>query len=67
MALGEGAAKGVLPDPITGNIGQLDTREMLDVIQRVKELGGRCRLTATAKRDIYTAGPVVIDVAVTPE
>lgn len=61
------AAKGVLPDPITGNIGQLDTREMLDVIQRVKELGGRCRLTATAKRDIYTAGPVVIDVAVTPE
>ena len=61
------AVKGVLPDPITGNIGQLDTREMLDVIQRVKELGGRCRLTATAKRDIYTAGPVVIDVAVTPE
>ena len=61
------AAKGVLPDPITGNIGQLDTREMLDVIQRVKELGGRGRLTATAKRDIYTAGPVVIDVAVTPE
>ncbi len=60
------AAKGVLPDPITGNIGQLDTREMLDVIQRVKELDGHCRLTATAKHDIYTAGPVVIDVAVTP-
>lgn len=61
------AAKGVLPDPITGNIGQLDTREMLDVIQRVKELDGHCRLTATAKHDIYTAGPVVIDVAVTPK
>lgn len=63
---GVAAAKGVLPDPITGNIGQLDTREMLDVIQRVKELGGRCRLTAVAKHDIYTAGPVVIDVKVTP-
>lgn len=61
------AAKGVLPDPITGNIGQLDTREMLDVIQRVKELDGHCRLTAVAKRDIYTAGPVIIDVRVTPE
>lgn len=61
------AAKGVLPDPITGNIGQLDTREMLDVIQRVKELDGHCRLTAVAKRDIYTAGPVIIDVQVTPE
>lgn len=61
------AAKGVLPDPITGNIGQLDTREMLDVIQRVKELDGHCRLTAVAKRDIYTVGPVIIDVRVTPE
>ena len=56
--------KGVLPDPITGNIGQLDSREMLDVIQQVKELDGRCRLVATAKHDVYTAGPVVIDVAV---
>ena len=64
---GVAAAKGVLPDPITGNIGQLDTREMLDVIQRVKELGGHCRLTAVAKHDIYTAGPVVIDVRVTPK
>ena len=59
--------KGVLPDPITGNIGQLDSREMLDVIQQVKELDGRCRLVATAKHDAYTAGPVVIDVAVVRE
>lgn len=59
--------KGVLPDPITGNIGQLDSREMLDVIQQVKELDGRCRLVATAKHDVYTAGPVVIDVAVVRE
>ncbi len=59
--------KGVLPDPITGNIGQLDSREMLDVIQEVKELDGRCRLVATAKHDVYTAGPVVIDVAVVRE
>lgn len=59
--------KGVLPDPITGNIGQLDSREMLDVIQQVKELDGRCWLVATAKHDVYTAGPVVIDVAVVRE
>lgn len=63
----EATSKGVLPDPITGNVGQLDTREMLDVIQRVKELGGRCRLTAYAKHDTYTAGPVVIDVKVDPK
>lgn len=63
----EATAKGVLPDPITGNVGQLDTKEMLDVIQRVKELGGRCRLIAIAKHDTYTAGPVTIDVKVQPK
>lgn len=59
--------KGILPDPITGNVGQLDTREMLNVIQRVKELGGHCRLIATAKYDTYTAGPVTVDVRVVPQ
>lgn len=63
----EATSKGVLPDPITGNVGQLDTKEMLDVIQRVKELGGRCRLIAIAKHDTYTAGPVTIDVKVQPK
>jgi len=62
----EATGKGVLPDPITGTVGQLDTREMLDVIARVKELSGRCTLTAVAKHDTYTAGPVTIDVKVTP-
>ncbi len=58
------AARGVLQDPITGSIGQLDTREMIDVIEKIKTLGGRCRLVAQAKHDIYTSGPLVIDVAV---
>lgn len=58
--------KGVLPDPITGNVGQLDGQELMEVIQQVKNLNGRCRLTAVAKRDIYTQGPVIIDVEVTP-
>lgn len=57
-------AKGVLPDPITGNVGELDTREMMDVIARVKALEGHCTLEAIAKKDVYTAGPVTIDVRV---
>lgn len=60
-------AKGVLPDPITGNVGELDTREMMDVIARVKALEGRCSLEAVAKKDVYTAGPVTIDVRVIPK
>ncbi len=59
--------KGVLPDPITGDVGELDTREMLDVIQQVHDLSGRCILRAVAKRDTTTEGPVVITVKVIPK
>ena len=56
--------KGVLFDPLTGNIGQLNAQELTDVIRQVNEYGGNCILTAVAKRDIYTEGPLVIDVHV---
>lgn len=56
--------KGVLPDPITGNVGVLEGQELIDVIQKVKEYGGQCELTVTTRRDIYSQGPLVIDVRV---
>lgn len=56
--------KGVLFDPLTGNIGQLNAQELTDVIRQANEYGGNCILTAVAKRDIYTEGPLVIDVHV---
>lgn len=58
------AKKGVLPDPITGNIGQLEGRELLRVIQEVKDCGGNCKLYVIAKTDIYTSGPLIIEVRV---
>lgn len=57
-------SKGVLPDPITGNVGVLEGQELIDVIQKVKEYGGQCVLTVTARRDIYSQGPLLIDVRV---
>lgn len=56
--------KGVLFDPLTGNIGQLNAQELTDVIRQANEYGGNCILTAVAKGDIYTEGPLVIDVHV---
>lgn len=57
-------SKGVLPDPITGKVGALDGKEMMDVIEKVKEYGGACELEVTAARDIYSQGPLLIDVKV---
>lgn len=57
-------SKGVLPDPITGKVGALDGQELMEVIQKVKEYNGQCDLQVTADRDIYTRGPLLIDVKV---
>ncbi len=59
--------KGVLPDPITGDVGELDSREMMDTLQRIHDLSGKCILRAIAKKDVTTAGPVVITVKVIPQ
>ncbi len=59
--------KGVLPDPITGNVGELDSREMMDTLQRIHDLAGKCILRAIAKKDVTTAGPVIITVKVIPQ
>ncbi len=56
--------QGVLPDPITGNVGQLEGQELMETIQKVKSMDDDCILTAYAAKDIYTEGPVVIHVQV---
>ena len=57
--------KGILPDPLTGNVGSLTATEMFDMIQRIKSCGdGDIILRAVARTDIYTAGPMNIDIAV---
>ena len=59
--------KGVLPDPLTGDVGELDSREMMDTLQLIHDLDGKCILQAIAKKDVTTAGPVVITVKVIPQ
>ena len=59
--------KGVLPDPITGKIGQLEGQELLNVIEKVKAYNSKCTLIIKAKKDIYSEGPLLIDVEVVKE
>lgn len=59
--------KGVLPDPITGKIGQLEGQELLNVIEKVKAYNSKCTLIIKAKKDIYSEGPLLIVVEVVKE
>lgn len=59
--------QGLLPDPLTGNVGALTATEMFDTISKLKSSSnGDVVLRARALTDTYTAGPLRIDIAVEP-
>lgn len=49
---------GVLPDPITGKVGNLDATTMIEASNDMRRIGGKVILKAFARGDITTAGPV---------
>lgn len=49
---------GVIPDPMTGKVGNMNAVTMVDTVTRMQRMGGRIRLTAFADGDITSAGPV---------
>mgnify|MGYP001093884949 FL=1 len=51
---------GVMPDPLTGKVGNLDAGTMVQTGEKMAELGGKVVLKAYARGDIYTSGPVLL-------
>lgn len=51
---------GVIPDPLTGKVGNLDAGTMVQTGEKMAALGGRVVLKAYARGDIYTSGPVLL-------
>ena len=49
---------GILPDPMTGKVGNISAVTMVETATKMKKMGGRIILTAFADGDITTAGPV---------
>jgi uncharacterized protein (DUF3084 family) len=55
-------ALGVLPDPISGAVGNLDSLDFYEVVDRMSEPGKARSITFVAADDIYTEGPVNIKI-----
>ncbi|HIU63745.1 MAG TPA: DUF3084 domain-containing protein [Candidatus Avacidaminococcus intestinavium] len=51
---------GVIPDPLTGRVGNVDAATMIEITEKMEALGGKLELTAYAKDDINVAGPVIV-------
>jgi uncharacterized protein (DUF3084 family) len=59
--------QGLLPDPITGNVGALTATEMFDTISRIRAYNGaEVVIKAVADTNIYTSGPLRINIHVEP-
>ncbi len=56
--------QGILPDPIQGTVGVMSGSQLYDTINKVKRYSGKVVLTAVAKDDTYTAGPLKIEISV---
>ena len=60
-------ADGILPDPLSGNVGALTAVEMFDTISRMKAYENTgLTLRAITTQNIFTAGPLRIEIRVEP-
>ena len=53
---------GILPDPATNNIGTLDGEAFFNAVEELGRINAPVIINAIASGDIYTEGPVVIDI-----
>ncbi len=55
---------GVLSDPLTGNVGNLDIAYIMETVEKIRTATGKLQITARAEQDIYTIGPLQIKLIV---
>ena len=56
---------GVLPDPLSGKVGNMDAATMIETSNAIRRINGAFTIKAYAKGDITTAGPVRLRLEVT--
>ncbi|MBQ9882043.1 MAG: DUF3084 domain-containing protein [Synergistes sp.] len=52
------AGDGVLRDPLTGNIGSVDSGDLIDAIDKIEQAKNSIVLEIVTERDIYSEGPL---------
>ena len=55
-------AAGVLPEPATNNVGLLDGEEFFSAVELLNEINAPVIINAISSGDIYTEGPVKIEI-----
>jgi uncharacterized protein (DUF3084 family) len=56
--------QGILPDPIQGTVGVMSGSQLYDTVNKVERYGGQVKISAIAKDDVHTVGPLQIEIKV---
>ncbi|MDO4987481.1 MAG: DUF3084 domain-containing protein [Synergistes sp.] len=59
---GNAASDGVLRDPITGDVGSLDSNELMDAIEHISKSSKETTIEIFAAKDVYTEGPLAVNI-----
>ena len=55
---------GILPDPITGNVGVIDSEQLYKLLEKLENTRGKIKLTARARENVYSIGPLRLNIKV---
>lgn len=56
--------QGVLPDPLQGTVGAVPMEKYFEAVNQLRRLKGPVELTAVVTEDVFSAGPLRIDIQV---
>ena len=58
--------QGVIPDPLQGTVGTLPVQSYYEAINQLRRLKGNVEISAVARTDVSSTGPLLIDIVVRP-
>ena len=67
MFVNEMAVKqGVIPDPLQGTVGNLSAQSYYEAVNQLRRLKGEAEITAVARTEVSSIGPLTIDILIRP-
>lgn len=54
--------RGILTDPLTGSVGRMEGTQLYEVLDKLLDAKGRIQLTATARDETYSQGPLRLNI-----
>ncbi len=55
---------GILPDPLTGNVGVMDSEQLYKLLEKLESMHDKIKLTAHARENVSSIGPLRLNIKV---